>query len=154
MPSPTMASDSRSSSNTSRNKPTVKSWRGATIKLPFNPDLPSASRRKQQPRPPTDAPSSSVEAAASHHSTMSAHSTGGGVTKFTSDLDSTLSSLPLYDGGLYERFGHDVYVRAEKSGGEAPSYYMRHKKCACLLFVLAVLAFELMTRFVLACLSS
>ena len=40
--------------------------------------------------------------------------------------------------------------------------YMRHKKCACPLFVLAVLAFlafcayffELMTRFLLACLSS
>ena len=54
-------------------------------------------------------------------------SEGGGTTKFTSDLDSTLSSLPLYDGGLYERFGHDVYVHAEKSGGgEAPSYYSLH----------------------------
>ena len=116
-----MASYSRSSSNTSLKKPTVNSSRGATITLPFDPDLPSASRRKQQPHPPTDAPSSSVEAAASHRSTMPV---GGGTTKFTSDLDSSLSSLPLYDGGLYERFGHDVYVRAEKSGGEAPSYYM------------------------------
>ena len=42
---------------------------------------------------------------------------------FTADLDSTLSTLPLYDGGLYERFGHDAYVRAEKRGEEAP-YYM------------------------------
>ena len=43
---------------------------------------------------------------------------------YTSDLDSTLSTLPLYDGGLYKEYGHETYVRAEKSGGEAPSYYM------------------------------
>ena len=51
-------------------------------------------------------------------------SEGGGTTKFTSDLDSTLSSLPLYDGGLYERFGHDVYVRALRSRGEERHHHI------------------------------
>ena len=38
------------------------------------------------------------------------------VTKFTSDLDSTLSTLPLFDEGLCERFGYEMFAlsQAEK----------------------------------------
>ena len=105
---PSVISRSSKSSITPIHNPTVKSWRGANIKLPFNPDLHSTSRHNQ-PHSPTDASSSSVEAAAYHH-------VGGGATIFTANLDSTLLNLPLYDEEMYKAYGHDSYVCAEKRG--------------------------------------
>ena len=84
-------------------------WRRAAIKLPFNPDLPPASRcKQQQPHPPTGAPSFCRGCCpSSFYNSMTAH-TGGGLTKFISDLDSTLSTLPFYDEGLCKRYGYEV----------------------------------------------
>ena len=67
---------------------------GATIKLPFNPDLPPASRcKQQQPQAPTCYVCTFIICRG-----------------FTSDLDSTLSTLPLYNEGLCKSSGYEMSV--------------------------------------------
>ena len=112
MPSPTgsTAIGSRSSSSLKQSsyKTTTKPGRGAINKWSSDPDLPPSSSwrthhrvRVQLPHSHTGAAPSSYVDAATRHLSNQIEAT------FTSDLDSTLLNLPLYDGELYEKYGHE-----------------------------------------------